>query len=223
MSLETLPIIPVVIAILPSLLMLALICKVNFRRWVLAVLGGGGWFIALIVRLGVLAFISKAIREYLVIGFFSSILAGLFEETTRYFLIKYFLKEEEKFSPKHLASFGLGWGFIEAVLIYVSQALYLGYVFQVEWFKLIPGAIERNIAILFHVSLTFLVAYVVRRRKPMFILAPITLHAISNIYAVSVVNFIKDPWLTELLILLVLVPVSVVTILATIPKKPSAS
>ena len=219
MSSESLLIIPVVLAILPSLLTLALLCKVDFRKWVLAILGGGGWFIALIARLGLLAFISKTVEEYLVAGLSSSILAGLFEETVRYLLIKHVFRKNEVWSSKHLASFGLGWGLIEAILIYVSQALYLGYVLQVEWFNLVPGAIERNIAVLFHVALTFLIAYIIRRGKFMFILVPITLHAVSNIYAVLVFNFVKNPWFTELLILLVLVPVSAIIILATAPKK----
>lgn len=223
MSSESLLIIPVVLAILPSLLTLALLCKVDFRKWVLAILGGGGWFIALIARLGLLAFISKTVKEYLIAELSSSILAGLFEETARYFLIKHVFRKNEVWSSKHLTSFGLGWGLIEAILIYVSQALYLGYVLQVEWFNLIPGAIERNIAVLFHVALTFLIAYIIRKGKFILILVPITLHAVSNIYAVLVFNFVKNPWLTELLILLLLVPISVAIILATMPRKFAVS
>jgi len=219
LSSESLLIIPIVLAVLPSLLTLVLICRVDFRKWVLAILGGGGWFIALIGRLGLLAFISKTVKEYLATGLSSSILAGLFEETARYLLIKHVFRKNEVWSSKHLASFGLGWGLIEAILIYVSQALYLGYVLQVEWFNLIPGAIERNIAVLFHVALTFLMAYIIRKGKFILILVPITLHAVSNIYVVTVFNFVKNLWFTELLILLALVPISAIIILATAPKK----
>jgi len=223
LSTVALLIIPVALAILPSLLTLAFLSKIDFRKWVLVLLGGGGWFVALVARLGIIAFISKTLKEYLIVGAISSVLAGFFEESTRYFLIKYAVRERERWSFKHLASFGLGWGFIEAVTIYVSQALYIGIVLHVEWFNLIPGAIERNVAILFHVALTFLVAYIVRKEKSMLILVPMTLHAISNIYAVVVFSFIRNPWLTEFFVSLVLIPVSVTIILATVPRRSISS
>lgn len=223
MSLESLPIIPVALATLPSLLTLTLICRMDFRKWVLAILGGGGWLLALIARLGILALISKTVKEYLVFGLISSILAGFFEESARYFLIKHVFKRNELLEFKHLASFGLGWGFIEAVLTYVPQALYASYVLQANWLSLAPGAIERNIAILLHVALTFLMAYVVRGKKLALIFTPITLHAFSNIYAISMFSFVKNVWLTELLVALVLAPTSVIIILTTMPKKSVVS
>ena len=219
MSSEILLIIPVALAIAPSLLTLIFLCKTDFRKWILALIGGGGWFIALIARLGILALISKTIKEFLIVSVVSSVLAGIFEESTRYFIIKHIIREDELWSSKHLASLGLGWGFIEALMIYVSQALFAGFVLQVSWLSLIPGAIERNVAVFFHVALTFLVAYIVRRENVALMIAPITLHAVSNIYAVLVFNYVRNVWITEAFISFAIIPISALVILTTIPKR----
>jgi len=101
---------------------------------------------------------------------------------------------------------------VKAPIIYVFQAIFLQYGLGVEWFKLLPGAIERNIATLFHTALTFIAAWVLVKGVK-YIMIPISFHALANIYATLMLQVTKDPWIIEGFIGLLFVPLSVILIL----------
>ena|GEM_PF-5269461 len=79
-------------------------------------------------------------------------------------------------------------------------------------FKLLPSAIERNIATLFHIALTFIAAWVLVKGVK-YIMISISLHALANIHANLMLQVTKDPWIIEGFIGLLLVPLSVILIL----------
>ena len=207
-----LPLIPVILALVPAFIVLAINSKSDFRKWLIALIAGGGWFVALIARLPFLTLTTKWFQgNYVFIALSSSILAGMFEEPVRFVLLKY-VSKEIKLGLRELISFGLGWGLVEALIIYVLQAIFLQYGLGVEWYKLLPGAIERNIAALFHTALTFIAAWVLVKGIK-YIMIPISLHALANIYATLMLQVTKDPWIIEGFIGLLFVPLSLILIL----------
>ena len=207
-----LPLIPVILALAPAFIVLAINSKSDFRKWLIALIAGGGWFVALIARLPFLTLTTKWFQgNYVFIALSSSILAGMFEEPVRFVLLKY-VSKEIKLGTRELISFGLGWGLVEALIIYVLQAIFLQYGLGAEWYKLLPGAIERNIATLFHTALTFIAAWVLVKGVK-YIMIPISLHALANIYATLMLQVTKDPWIIEGFIGLLFVPLSVILIL----------
>jgi len=207
-----LPLIPVILALVPAFIVLAINSKSDFRKWLIALIAGGGWFVALIARLPFLTLTTKWFQgNYVFIALSSSILAGMFEEPVRFVLLKY-VSKEIKLGLRELISFGLGWGLVEALIIYVLQAIFLQYGLGAEWYKLLPGAIERNIATLFHTALTFIAAWVLVKGIK-YIMIPISLHALANIYATLMLQVTKDPWIIEGFIGLLFVPLSLILIL----------
>jgi len=207
-----LSLIPVTLALMPAFIVLAVSSKSDFQKWLIALVAGSGWFVALIARLPLLTLIARWFQgNHVFIALSSSILAGVFEEPVRFVLLKY-VSKEIKLGTRELISFGLGWGLVEALIIYVLQAIFLQYGLGVEWYKLLPGAIERNIAALFHTALTFIAAWVLVKGVK-YIMIPISLHALANIYATLMLQVTKDPWIIEGFIGLLFVPLSVILIL----------
>ena len=207
-----LSLIPATLALMPAFIVLAISSKSDFQKWLIALIAGGGWFVALIARLPFLTLTAKLFQgNYVFIALSSSILAGVFEEPVRFALLKY-VSKEIKLGLRELISFGLGWGLVEALIIYVFQAIFLQYGLGVEWFKLLSGAIERNIATLFHTALTFIAAWVLVKGLK-YIMIPVSLHALANIYANLMLQVTKDPWIIEGFIGLLFVPLSVILIL----------
>jgi len=205
-------IIPLALAMLPSLLILAFTSKMKTKLLLTAIMGGGGWFIALIARMPILVLFSKGFQEnYVIVAVASSILAGVFEEPARYLLLKHVLKGGGNVDVNALVSFGLGWGLMEALVIYVFQAAYAGLALNIDWVKLVPGALERNIATLCHVALSFIVAYVIIKGLRL-IFIPISLHALANLYATFLLQITENPWLIEGFLALALTPTSIALI-----------
>jgi uncharacterized membrane protein YhfC len=130
-------------------------------------------------------------------------MAGLFEEGIKYgFLRKYpsFIK-----TLKHALCFGLGWGICEALLIYVLTVLTYGFLY--EWlitlislppesilaYNFILGAFERNIAIVFHVSATILVALAIWHNRFLFAFLAILTHFLFDFIPILIMRFIIFP------------------------------
>ncbi len=91
---------------------------------------------------------------------------------------------------RHLLSFGLGWGFLEAFLMYVlsvwAAVFFLG--FELGFMDLLAGAVERNLAVVLHVSLTFIVFRALARR--VFLLVALALHAAVDFVAVAALRLL---------------------------------
>jgi len=186
--------------------------KVDFKGnlWIVFILGGIIWFLALIARTPLLLLRSLFPLE-LVYYAYASILAGLFEELFRYFFMKRWGKFRK--SKAHVLSMGLGWGFFEALIIYVSSIILIAifldldasipelpsYTSPHEFFVGgLAGAFERWVAVLLHVSLTFLIFQALRRK--MYLYLAIAIHAAVDFVAVTVAYLTQSIILTELVI-----------------------
>ncbi len=176
--------------------------------WKAFFFGWGGWFLALIARIIPLQvpalFLADSLAtDTMTLLFYiayASILAGLFEEGFRYI----FLDQRKSLRSRGpLLFFALGWGIGEAIIIYVPSMIALPFLTETapSLLEILPGAIERNIAILAHISFTFIVLRSVSSGKPgrkKFLILAMSLHAILNIVSVYTLILTQNAWLTEL-------------------------
>jgi uncharacterized membrane protein YhfC len=123
-------------------------------------------------------------------------MAGVFEECVRFLILR--LGIVGRSSLKGFTSLGLGWGLTEALIIYAVPAYMLGTVLNYGLLDLLPGALERNSAIIIHLSLTLLMSLRVGSFK-LLVLA-ITLHSLINYLAVSTLSILGNVWVAECLI-----------------------
>jgi len=185
------------------------ICKVkpSSDLWKIFIFGGIIWLLALISRTPLLLF-QSIFPSNLVYFAYAAILAGLFEEFFRYF----FMKKWQKFrkSRVHVFSMGLGWGFFEALLIYVLSIISIAilldlgasipelpsYASPFEFFVSgLAGAFERWVATLLHVSLTFIVFQALKRK--IYLYLAITIHTIVDFMALIIYHTTQNIVLTE--------------------------
>lgn len=190
------------------------IARAKWSMWLAFILGGAGWFSALLLRvlplqLPLLIYGQDFASNMIYFGY-ASLLAGIFEEGIRYICIKNasFAREDNK----HVLSFGLGWGFLEAVLIYALNVLVILFLIPESTFMdLLPGAIERNIAILLHIALSFLVLCALNMIR--FLILAIGIHTVVDMIAVSIYNFVfvKEVWLVEGFLFIMVVIIALFT------------
>ena len=141
------------------------------------------------------------------------LLAGIFEETARYILFKYILKNTRSWKEGILV--GLGHGGIEAMLLGILAAVgfvtMLGYrsidlstvpsipadqlelarqqvaaYWSAPWYMALLGFVERIFAIGLHVSLSVMVLYAIVYRKPVWFWLALLWHAVVDAVAVYV-------------------------------------
>jgi uncharacterized membrane protein YhfC len=204
------------IAILPAFFVFLYIAQLKGSMWISALLGGIFWLVALLARTPILLLIEfwgltispEFLAIYIVIVIFlSSLMAGLFEEGIKFGFLKKFPRFIQ--TVKHALCFGLGWGLSEAILLYVLTVLTVGFLY--EWliiilpgylapepvliFGWILGAFERNIAIVFHVSATILVALAVWHRRLLFAFLAILAHFLFNYIPIMLLRYILYPLL----------------------------
>jgi len=199
--LDILIIVPILISILPGLVVLTIVSKSNKNYWLMALIGGAGWLVALIAREPILIFI-ESLGLYLRVCI-ASFLAGLFEEVTRYLILKYFISKN--IDPYRSLSIGLGWGLTEALLLYAIQVPLAASIYGYQWTDFLPGAIERNTAILFHLGMAMLITLGVIgliNAKIALSLA-ICLHTVLNIIAGIAAIKIENVWVIEGIIALI--------------------
>ncbi|MEM2079908.1 MAG: hypothetical protein QW104_04415, partial [Nitrososphaerota archaeon] len=126
----------------------------------------------------------------------ASILAGVFEESTRSLILRASIARSGEVSG--LLTIGLGWGLSEALLVYAIPVTLSAPVYGYDWVDLLPGALERNSAILIHLSLTVLLSR--NPRSARLLVASAVLHSLSNLAAVAALLVLEDAWLVELVI-----------------------
>lgn len=143
------------------------------------------------------------------------LLAGIFEETARYILFKFILKNAKSWKEGILV--GLGHGGIEAfllgILAAVSFATMVGYrsidlstvpsipaeqlelarqqveaYWSAPWYMALMGLVERVFAISLHVSLSVMVLYAIVSGKPLWFWLALLWHALVDAVAVYVVQ-----------------------------------
>lgn len=137
--------------------------------------------------------------------------AGIFEETFRYLGYRFWLKEARRW--KDGLMFGAGHGGIEAILVGGYTLITVIYIFSLvgkdlktifpadqlflaqqqidafwalPWYAVLLGALERVIAICFHLAASVLVLQVFRRRNIFWLFAAIGLHTVLDAIAVYV-------------------------------------
>ena len=143
------------------------------------------------------------------------LLAGIFEETARYILFKFILKNTRSWKEGILV--GLGHGGIEALLLGILAAVgfvtMIGYrsidlstvpsipaeqlalarqqvqaYWSAPWYMALMGFVERVFAICLHVSLSVMVLYAIVYRKPVWFWLALLWHAFVDAVAVYVVQ-----------------------------------
>jgi uncharacterized membrane protein YhfC len=143
------------------------------------------------------------------------LLAGIFEETARYILFKFILKNTRSWKEGILV--GLGHGGIEAVLLGILAAVsfitMVGYrsidlstvpsipaeqlelarqqieaYWSAPWYMALIGVVERIFAICLHISLSVMVLYAVVYRKYIWFWIALLWHALVDAVAVYVVQ-----------------------------------
>ncbi len=187
----------ILISVVPGII--ALTYVLHYRRvgWLLPVLGGGGWLIALLVRTPLL-YVSASVLErstYLVIA---SYMAGVFEEPVRYVILRSSAAKGDRLGSA--IALGLGWGLAEALLLYVIPVLAYSQT-QYSYLDLMPGAVERNVAITAHVIFSVLVMRSLSDLK--YLLLAVIAHGTLNVVGVAALELTGNVWLTEALLALI--------------------
>ncbi len=203
---------PIIISIGPVIVASLINNGKDNRLWFSYIFGMAGWYIALVLRIPILMMINFLDKIVRIIS--ASLLAGVFEETTRFFSLRYIMKETK--NPKAPISFGLGWGFSEAVLIYVINVLVSSSIYGYSWIEFLPGAFERNTACIFHTAMAMLLGYsIIRNKTPSSYLSlAIILHGFTNIlpYIISF-YYTNNTWIIELVLFITVVIITLPIIL----------
>jgi len=189
--------VPILVALTPGCLTLLKFLRRVRSLWIVSLLGGGGWLLALLLRIPILMLNNTFVKDIVLSAFIASLMAGIFEELTRYFVIK--LPFIKMFKNDGAVAVGLGWGLAEAVLIYVVNVAVLAPVFNYTWVDLLPGAFERNTAILMHVTLSLIVFHAINAGFKWLLTAVLT-HTAFNVVGVLTLFYIVNVWITELVL-----------------------
>lgn len=189
------------------------------RKFALAwrlVFAGGLTFIAsqvlhipLVIGMGSFLQSTSLIVNAIVLG----LLAGIFEETARYILFKFILKNIKSWKEGVLV--GLGHGGTEAFLLgilaaigFVNMVIYqnvdlstvpsippeqlelakqqVAAYWSVPWYMALVGFVERIFAVCLHVSLSIMVLYAIAYRRPLWFWLALLWHALVDAVAVYV-------------------------------------
>lgn len=143
----------------------------------LLLLGGVGWTLALILRIIPLNLFQLLVGDILVVIIYSAVLAGLFEECMRFWLVK-----RTKTSDFRAGlTFGLGWGIAEALVIFFPSVLLSPTALTISFLDLLPGVFERYVAVLAHVALTFIIMKSILYRE--YLILAIVAHAVLDLIA----------------------------------------
>ena len=196
--------VPIVLALGPGLVALIAISRKSSDLWINALLGGAGWFVALLARSPFLM-LAQGLEVY-ARALYASLMASLFEETARYFVVR--SRSRVANSLRSSASIGLGWGLTEALMIYALQVPLATAMTGYDWVVFVPGAVERNIAIAFHLAMTLLISLTAIGRPLALLLSmTISLHFLLNATATFIAIQLGDPWIIEVLLALIVLAI----------------
>ena len=200
----------ILISFLPAFIIFLYLARRTESMWISGIVGGTFWLIAFLARLPILIPLNilplffqgtPIFLFFIVILFSSSLLAGIFEEGIKYFVVKSRPKFIE--TRRHVLCLGLGWGLGEAVLLYMVNIIALipflplfvpdPGLWDVFAIQVLAGAVERNSAILFHVASSLVVALAVWRGKRLWVWLAIFLHFILNFVSIMILQFYLVP------------------------------
>ncbi|MET1101488.1 MAG: YhfC family glutamic-type intramembrane protease [Pyrodictiaceae archaeon] len=185
------------LALAPGLLALAVTARLEARLWLNSLLAMAVWAGALAARTPIL-FLARGmgVQEALVV---SALAAGFFEESSRLLLLEYKCRAKNTRCP---LAIGLGWGLGEAIATYTPSILVAASLGRVLWPGALAGALERNSAIAFHVSMSLVLGGGVQagRHKILLLVVAIVVHVLLD-YSAGLL-FLKgmDIWATEVIV-----------------------
>ncbi|MCD6511394.1 MAG: YhfC family intramembrane metalloprotease [Thaumarchaeota archaeon] len=197
------------LSVLPALLILAYLGSGRRRCLYYGLLGALGWALAFGMRIPLITLPISLLGPPLALSInfalYTSFLAGLFEEFTRFAFI-HSLKPK---GMREVASIGLGWGLFEALVVYLIPVMpSMGLSTPMA---LLLGAIERNSATAIHVGLSFVVTKALKNRW--LILTALLAHYLVDAIA-SIVLRLHGPLLAELVISLMALALLIPSILS---------
>jgi uncharacterized membrane protein YhfC len=203
-----------------GMIVLPILLWIYFRRrfalsWKLVIAGALTFIAAQILHIPLVFGLSSFLQTLplLVHAVLLGLLAGIFEETARYILFKFILKNTRAWKEGVLV--GLGHGGIEAILLGILAAVgfatMLGYrsidlstvpsipadqlelarqqveaYWSAPWYMALMGFVERVFAICLHVSLSVMVLYAIVYGKPLWFWLALLWHAFVDAVAVYV-------------------------------------
>lgn len=160
-------------------------------------------------RLQLLPADTTVVTNLIVVAAFLGLSAGVFEESARYLVYRFWAKDARSWGKGLML--GAGHGGIESILLGVLAAINVGSlalmnsgqlqqlippeqaalveaqiaaVFGVPWYMALLPAVERVFALALHLSLSILVLQVFTRRNLLWLLLAILWHALANFLAV---------------------------------------
>jgi len=161
----------------------------------LLLLGGVGWVLALALRIIPLNLFQLFVRDLMAVIIYSSVLAGSFEEGMRFWLVR-----RTKFSDlKAGLTFGLGWGIAEALVMFFPSLLLSPSSLTVSLVDLLPGVLERYMAVLVHIALTIIIVRSISYRE--YLLVAVAAHTVLDFIAGITYYVMRFPvWHVEALL-----------------------
>jgi uncharacterized membrane protein YhfC len=192
----------VLVALVPSLILFIFIAKKRKLMWLAFILGSFGWIVSFYARLPVLLILPRIVGSGILFFVITALLAGVFEEGLKFGFVK-----KIKFLSvywKHVFSFGLGWGIVEAIIVITTGVLAALYI-QMYGISsnLLVSAIERNFAILFHVAMAFIIYNAVTSSKLSLVFIAMTIHATVDFVSMMLHQVLRLPsWHVEAIILI---------------------
>jgi uncharacterized membrane protein YhfC len=182
--------------------------KITKAKLVSLFVGMAVFFVCYIIALVTQYLFALVITNQLLLIFVLCLRAGLVEESARFLAFKVFLRK--KTAPGDALMYGVGHGGIEVLLVFtlamVSNLLFAimanagmldmliatapeqadvlenaaSILSTTTPLLLSMGLFERISAMILHISLSMIVFYAVRRRKPLFFILAILLHTLAN-------------------------------------------
>lgn len=194
------------VALGPFLALTVYLARGKGSLWKGFFFGWLGWFLAFVIRVIPVQIpavlypgqIEASILVYLLYVGYASAMAGIFEEGFRYFFLR--IGKALERGRSYPLSFALGWGLGEAIILFELNIAVIPLVLQPPYpsfADLLPGAFERNLAILAHISFTFIVLRGLASRKAFVGLAAF-LHFGLNFATLTFLLLTENVWLTEL-------------------------
>ena len=198
----------IILALVPWSLYFIYYSKLKTKHIEMFIVGAVGWLVALLLRLPILTLVNQTGNLWLII-FISPLLAGVFEESVRFLLIRKTIKPESLVG--FVLSFGIGWGIGEILVLHtlslVNLMIIIAFNISVPGMPPLPspdqlfylgllGCYERWIAVAAHVAFTLIIIRAVPRRYT-YLLAAVFGHFLLDFGVVIVLYLVKNVVLVE--------------------------
>lgn len=203
-----------------GMILLPILLWIYFTRkfalsWRLVLAGALTFVAAQVLHIPLVAALGSSLQNspLVVNAIVLGLLAGIFEETARYILFRYILKNAKTWKEGILV--GLGHGGVEALLLGILSAVtfatMIGYrsidlstvpsipadqlelarqqvdaYWSAPWYVALLGFVERLFAICLHLSFSVMVLYSVVYRRPLWFWLALLWHAVVDVVAVYV-------------------------------------